>query len=232
MIRYALIKQKNPREIVLLRGKGCSWKQCAFCDYHSDFSLDTAANTSLNSETLAKITGVYGKLEIINSGSFTDLDRQTLELIKSTCNAHNIHTLHFECHWNHRRAIADLKKNFAGINVKVKTGVETFDYNLRENILHKGINEQDPSIIASFFDECCLLFGLTGQNFSSMMRDIETGLEYFERICINIMQANSTAIQPDPEVIKIFKEQILADFCNEPRIDILLQNTDFGVGEQ
>lgn len=36
MQRYSVISDKNPGEIVLLRGKGCRYKRCAFCDYHED----------------------------------------------------------------------------------------------------------------------------------------------------------------------------------------------------
>ena len=34
--RYAVIEEKNPREIVMLRGLGCTWRRCRFCDYHLD----------------------------------------------------------------------------------------------------------------------------------------------------------------------------------------------------
>ena len=36
MERYSVITEKNPREIVLLRGAGCAWRRCRFCDYHLD----------------------------------------------------------------------------------------------------------------------------------------------------------------------------------------------------
>ena len=50
LVRYSVINDKNPREIVLLRGSGCKWKRCAFCDYHTDFSEDENANFELNSK--------------------------------------------------------------------------------------------------------------------------------------------------------------------------------------
>ena len=81
MIRYAMITEKNPREIVMLRGNGCKWRRCRFCDYHLDYSKDEAANFALNSTQLQKVTGKYHCLEVINSGSFVDLDEQTLSLI-------------------------------------------------------------------------------------------------------------------------------------------------------
>ena len=76
-----------------------------------------------------------------------------------------INTLHFECHYIHRREVPALRERFGalGVTVKVKTGVETFDRALREDVLHKGIGTDDPADIARYFDECCLLFGLTGQ---------------------------------------------------------------------
>ena len=73
MERYSIIKEKNPREIVLLRGRGCSRPRCRFCDYHLDFCTDELANYRLNLKELAKVTGVYQKLEVINSGSFRSL---------------------------------------------------------------------------------------------------------------------------------------------------------------
>lgn len=84
-IRYSVITEKNPREIVMLRGSGCVWKRCRFCDYHLDKSSDEAANFALNREQLLQITGQYHKLEVINSGSFVDLDEQTIALIEEIC---------------------------------------------------------------------------------------------------------------------------------------------------
>lgn len=48
--RYSVITEKNPREIVLLRGNGCKWKRCRFCDYHMDFSKNEQDNAILNSK--------------------------------------------------------------------------------------------------------------------------------------------------------------------------------------
>ena len=230
--RYSVIKEKNKREIVMLRGQGCVWRRCRFCDYHTDSSKDEAANFNLNAKTLSHVNGIYGKLEVINSGSFIDLDEKTLKLIQETCIQSNISQLHFECHWMHRDAIPRLKADYAkkGITVKIKTGVETFDSLFRESYLDKGISTDNPAEIAKWFDEACLLFGLPGQTAESMENDIQTGLRYFERICVNIMQKNSRPILPDPTVIQQFQTQLYPKYKTDPRIDILLNNTDFGVG--
>ena len=232
MTRYSVITQKNPREIVLLRGRGCRWRRCRFCDYHLDFSTDEDANFRLNRAQLDKVTGKHEKLEIINSGSFTDLDVKTMEAIKSTCISRGIRQLHFECHWNDRGAIEGLRREFSVLDIAVKTkiGVETFDPLFRESYLVKGMDGVQPSQIAQFFDECCLLFGLPGQTCRTMEEDIRTGLTYFERICINIMEENSAPIKPAPEVIRQFAENLLPQYQDNPRVDILMENTDFGVG--
>lgn len=230
--RYALISEKNPREIVLLRGSGCKWRRCRFCDYHLDFSRDEAANLALNRQVLSEVTGRYGRLEAINSGSFTDLDDGTMGELARVCAEKGIGALHVECHWRDRKAIPALRARFAaqGTEVRVKIGVETFDARFRECYLDKGIDEHDPAVISTAFDECCLLAGLPGQTAGSMMRDIETGLRYFDRVCVNVMTENSAPVQPDPEVKGIFIREVAPRWENDPRVDILLHNTDFGVG--
>ena len=232
MIRYSIIHEKNPREILLLRGKGCQWRKCTFCDYHFDCSDDKNANLTLNREVMSEVTGIYNHLEVINSGSFVELGEQTLTELAEICREKAIHTLHFECHWLYRNSIPHWREFFAehGTILKIKTGVESFDCNFREIFLQKGISEKNPAKIAENFNECCLLFGLTGQTEESMRCDIETGLEYFERICVNIFVPNSTSLVPDEKVIEIFMKKIMPDYIDNERVDILLNNTDFGVG--
>lgn len=230
--RYSMLNEKNPREIVLLRGNGCKWRRCRFCDYHVDFSLDEQENYQLNSSVLAQVTGKWGRLEVINSGSFCDLDAATVDEIIRVCLAKNITCLYFESHWLHRDLITDWKARFAalGITVKLKIGVETFDSIFRESYLDKGMGNASPQEIAAYFDQVCLLQGLAGQSKASMLEDIETGLQYFDRVCVNIMVANTKPILPDPRVIQIFKQEIYPLYRDNDRVDILLNNTDFGVG--
>lgn len=232
MNRYAIIDEKNKREIVLIRGKGCSWRRCRFCDYHLDSHPNQLFNDELNQTELNKVTGIYHKLEVINSGSFVDLSETTMTYIEQICLAKKITELHFECHWNHRHDVQKIKNRFAklGIKVKVKIGVETFDMLFRESYLDKGIKTNDPREIAQYFDECCLLQGIPGQTKESMEQDIEIGLRYFDRVCINIMQENGKPIKPDPRVIEIFVQNLYPKYINNERVDILMENTAFGVG--
>lgn len=232
MPRYSVIIGKNPREICLLRGSGCKWRRCAFCDYHLDFSLNKEENYELNRAVLARVDGHLGRLEVINSGSFCDLDQQTLHEIRRVCVEKGISDLHFECHWMHRQEIAAIREFYAeaGVKVTIKMGVETFDSAYRETVLYKGIDTDSPEEIANYADEICLLFGLEGQTIESMKRDIDLGLQHFCRVCVNIMVENSTKIKPCTAVIEVFLQQLYPLYKDNERVDILLNNTDFGVG--
>ena len=193
MPRYSAITAKRPREIVLLRGSGCAYRRCAFCDYHLDCSPVEDANAALNREVLSHVTGTYGELEVINSGSVFELPESTLDLIADTCRVRGISTVHFEAHYLYRDRIPALRERFAadGVALKLKLGLETFDFAYREHVLRKGIPDEDPAVIARHFDEANLLVGLPGQTVSSMGRDIELGLAHFERVCVNVMCPNT-----------------------------------------
>lgn len=231
MERYSVIKEKNPREIILLRGKGCVYQKCTFCDYHTDKCDNQEENFNLNKSVLERVTGCFGNIEIINSGSVFELDNKTRELIKKLCREKHIQTIHFESHYIYNKHIKRLRQEFSGFDLKMKLGLETFDYDFREKVLLKGINESKPEIIAENFDDANFLFGLTGQTVSSMQQDIELGLKYFERICVNIMCENSTDVKPDKEVIAAFVKYLYPKYKDNNRIDILINNTDFGVGD-
>lgn len=231
MDRYSVITEKRKREIVLLRGRGCAYRRCTFCDYHLDCSPFDDDNFALNAEVLSRVTGEYGELEVINSGSVFELDPRTLDLIKAVCRDKDISVIHFEVHYIYKDRLAALRREFGEFTLKLKLGLETFDYDMREDVLLKGIPDHDPAIIADGFDEANFLFGLSGQTEQSMLRDIALGLNNFERICINIMCDNSTAVKPDRAVIDLFRTLIYPIYKDDPRVDILLNNTDFGVGE-
>lgn len=68
-----------PREFVLLQGTGCRWRKCTFCDYHEDVS---ERPFEVNEPVLRQVTGKYGVLDVINSGSAMELDEETIAFIK------------------------------------------------------------------------------------------------------------------------------------------------------
>lgn len=225
-MRYGVIETKNKREIVLLQGLGCRYKNCSFCDYYLDVSDDME---NINLSALSCVSGKYGILEIINSGSFCELTPSTFEVIKKVAYDKKIHTLIFECHYLYRDEIVNLKELFRDFKIKIKLGLESFDYNLRENVMKKGIKEDLPQIIAKDFDEANFLIGIKGQTKQMILNDILLGLRYFDRICVNVMCDNSK-LKADLEVIRMFCSEIYPNYKDNERIDFLLDNTDFGVG--
>ena len=98
MERYNKITNKNPREIVLLKGRPCAWGKCRFCDYIEDNSRDVQEMNALNQEVLSHVTGELGVLEVINSGSCFELPKETLEEIRILIQTKKIKKLFFESH--------------------------------------------------------------------------------------------------------------------------------------
>ena len=230
MLRYGIISEKDPREIVLLRGTGCFYKKCTFCDYHLDACLDDDENYELNKSVLKQVTGVYGNLEVINSGSFHELGERTLSLIRETAREKGIKVLHFEAHYLVRDKIAGLRSFFSGIEVRMRVGLETFDENLREGYLKKGMPGVTPEEVARYFEEANFLVGVKGQTVDMILRDVELGLRYFKRITLNVMCDNTTPVKPDKKVIAEFMKEIYPAYVKDDRVDILIHNTDFTVG--
>ena len=76
MDRYNKITNKNIREIVLLKAFPCVWGKCSFCDYIDDNSLNEEEIVTLNKEILKNITGEFKVLEVINSGSCLDGNKE------------------------------------------------------------------------------------------------------------------------------------------------------------
>lgn len=227
LIRYSLITKKMPREFLLLQGTGCIWKKCKFCDYYLDSSSDPYET---NKSVLNKVTGTFGVLDIINSGSCFELDNKTIELINQKVKEFKIHTLWFEAHWMYKNKLSDFAKNFNNCNVNFRIGVETFNSKLRDE-WNKGIPcSVTAEEISKYFRGCCLLIGIQGQTKDIILNDIETALKYFDYFSINVFVENSTNIKRDNNLIKWFKNEVYPKINDNPKIEILLNNTDLGVG--
>lgn len=227
MDRYAVIHTKLPREFVLLQGTGCKWKQCAFCDYHKDTSSHPYI---INQYVLNQVTGVYGTLDIINSGSALELDKETVALIKRVAKEKHIHTLWFESHYMYRHKLKAFAEQFAPITVKFRCGVETFDPQLR-NHWKKGIpTDVTPQDIATYFQGVCLLCCTTDESKERILSDINIAKEHFEYFSVNVFCDNNTSTKQDKELLAWFKKEVYPNIKDEAGIEILLNNTDLGVG--
>lgn len=229
MERYNKITNKNQREIVLLKAFPCAWGKCTFCDYTDDNSKNEAEMIALNEEVLRQVTGEFGVLEVINSGSCFELPKATLQSIKQIIQEKNIKELFFEAHWMYRNKLEEMKQ-FMGVPITFKIGVETFDNDFRERVLNKHADFKTSWEVSKYFDSPCLMVGICGQTKEMIAKDIEYCLKYFKRGTINVFINNTTAIKRDEELVQWFCKEYSFLEENE-RIEVLYHNTDFGVGD-
>ena len=227
MERYALIHTKMPREFVLLQGTGCRWRKCTFCDYHQDVSENPF---TLNESVLRQVTGHYGVLDVINSGSALELDDDTIALINQVVKEKQIHTLWFEAHYMYRKKLADFASRFAPAKVKFRCGVETFDPTLREE-WKKGIPASvTPEDVAKYFQGVCLLCCTQGESKERILNDIRIAREHFEYFSVNVFCNNSTPVKQDSQLAGWFAREVYPQIKDVDGIEVLMENTDLGVG--
>lgn len=229
MERYSKITEKIKREIVLLKAKPCIWSQCRFCDYIADNSTCLQDMIAINHEVLKHVTGEYGVLEVIDSASIFELPQETLGEIKDIVDQLSIHTLFVESHWLYRHRLQEIR-DFFGIHVIVKIGVETFDDEFRNGVLNKNATFQSIDELKRYFDSPCLMVGIQGQTREMIRRDITLLMTYFDHGTINIYRNNTTMIRRDDDLVKWFMDEY-GFLKDHPSYDFLYDPTDFGVGD-
>ena len=229
MDRYSKVINKNLREIVLLKALPCIWGKCAFCDYIDDNDDNIAEINKLNKELLNNITGEFGVLEVINSGSCFEIPRESLEYIKKIVVEKKIKKLFLESHWCYKNRLQEMR-DFFGIEIIFKIGVETFDNSFRNLVLNKNANFKTVDEVKESFQSVCLLVGIKGQTKEMIKRDINLVLENFKYATINVFINNTTDVKRDEELVQWFTDNFkyLEDY---QYIEVLYNNTDFGVGD-
>lgn len=227
MNRYSLIHTKMPREFILLQGTGCRWRKCTFCDYYTDCCEQPY---ELNKEVLQQVTGQYGVLDIINSGSAMELDADTIEHIKRVVKERGIHTLWFEAHYMYRHKLEAFAAQFAPAAVKFRCGIESFDPELRSS-WNKGVPASvTPEDVARYFKGVCLLCCTVGDNRQRILGDIATAKRLFEYFSVNLFCDNGTQVRRNEELARWFEEEVYPQIKDEEGIEVLLENTDLNVG--
>ena len=215
------------REFVLLQGRGCNWGKCTFCNYHEDVS---ASPFEINRPVLERVTGEYGVLDIINSGSAMELDDETVELIKRVVVSKNIHTLWFEAHFMYRNRLNAFAQQFAPAKVKFRCGIESFDPQQRKR-WNKGVPDWvTVADVARHFHGICLLCCTADDSRERILADIETASRYFEYFSVNLFCDNGTPVRRSEELVSWFKDTVYPTLKDIPAIEVLLENTDLGVG--
>ncbi|AVQ29380.1 radical SAM protein [Fusobacterium ulcerans] len=232
-IRYNKITDKHQREIVLLKSFPCKYGKCSFCNYIEDNSLDEKEIDNVNMEVLKEITGEYGVLEVINSGSVFELTPKTLEKIKRVVIEKNIKVLYFEIYYGYIKRLEEIKKYFSGVEIRFRMGVETFDNEFRIKVYNKNfvMKEDEIAEVSKKLFSVCLLVCVKGQTREMIEKDIEIALKNFKGVTINIFINNGTIIERDDELVKWFIEKY-SYLTSDDRVELLLDNKDLGVFEQ
>lgn len=240
LVRYQFdSKSSLPRENVLLVSLGCSWGKCAFCDYQEDKSSSVLACDTINKKVLSEVRGSEigsSCLDVTCSASYTELPFTTMNYIRETCKSKGIRTVILEGHYifkDSNRFFIDFFKAY-DIDVIFRCGIETFDENVREGLLRKGLPGVTPAQIAEHFQWINLMYGMDCQTFDQLKKDIEIGLEHFRRINLSIYTSIPGGPKRNSEDIKAFyNSDFYTELKKSPRIDIFDEwdeNNDHNVG--
>lgn len=232
-IRYNEIKEKHAREIVLLKSFPCKYGKCSFCNYIEDNSINETEIDKTNFPVLDMVTGKYGVLEVINSGSVFELTSKTLEKIKEVVTKKNIKVLYFEIYYGYHNRLQEIRNYFPNTEIRFRMGLETFDNDFRKNVYNKNftLNENDLENLSKKLYSVCLLVCTKGQTKEMIDKDIKMGLKYFKNITINIFIDNGTPVKRDNELVKWFVGKY-SSLQEDERVELLIDNKDLGVFEQ
>lgn len=194
MTRYELF---GNHELIILLGYPCINKgQCNFCTYHLCGKTNAKDMIKANSKALSRVKGL-GILEIYNSGSIFELPPYTLLEIQQLIRLNNTQKIITEAHWQYRRQFKNMRKFLGAPEVLIKVGVETFDIEIREKIMKKGMGNAVPEEIVKFTSAINLLVGINGQTPETVENDIKISQKLFSHIDLSIFDKKHA---PDPTI--------------------------------
>jgi len=229
MQRYSKILEKIPREIVLLKSLPCIYGKCNFCNYILDNSIDINEINDTNTEVLRQITGEFGMLEIINSGSVFEIPQPILASIKHIADTKDIKVLYFEVYYGYRRRLDEMRKFFGNQEIRYCIGLETFDDDFREKVFNKPFPTNDIEKLSQEFYNCRLLICVEGQTKEQILNDIQLAEKYFSEVTINVFVNNDTAVTRDDRLVNWFVSEIYPSIKEKQNFEILIDNKDLGV---
>ena len=235
-VRYNRVEGKFAREITLLKSFPCVYGKCKFCNYIEDNSTNESEINSVNFEVLKEVSGDLGVLEVINSGSVFELPRKTLEKIREIVYEKDIKILYFEIFYSYLQRLNEIVDFFnekKKVEIRFRTGIESFDNDYRRNVYGKNIilDEKKIKELSEKIYSVCLLIATKGQTQEMIRKDIEIGLKYFKAITVNVFDDNGTEVKSDLELVRWFEIE-MRDLFDNDRVEILMNNRELGVFEQ
>lgn len=229
LVRYAKYAGHNPREVVLLKGLPCTWGRCSFCDYIDDNTTDEDVIRQVANQCLGRVTGEFGRLQVINSGSIQELPAEVLARIRDLTAVKRIGELFAESYWAYRKRFAETRA-FFGVETHLFLGVETFDDGLRNGVLNKSMYWSGPEEVAALTDSICLMIGFKGQTREMIRRDIDVLLSRFKYGIVNLFSENRLSKGLADEELKAWFREEYGWLVEQRSVDVLWRNTDLGVG--
>lgn len=231
MNRYSKVLGKNPREILLLKGKPCMYSKCAFCNYILDNTEDEEEMNEINIPLIENITGEFNVLEVINSGSAFELSDLTLEKIKKVCDEKNIKILYFEAYFGYIKRLNELREYFKNQELRYLIGIETFDNNYRIKVLKKNFYITDKIFekLKQEYYGVLLMICTKGQTKEQILNDIDIAIKNFNFVTISVFVNNGTEIERDEELVKWFVNNVYNEIKDNDKVEILIDNKDLGV---
>lgn len=178
------------------------------------------------------MTGEFGVLEAINSGSIFELNERSFNELIEVCKQKQIKRLIIESYYMYKKQITELRKKCEKLEIviQVKGGVETFDADFREKVLMKGFGYPTLEELKETFDVVNLLVGVKGQTLEQIEADIKIDIENFDRVCVNLYNEMDDIMPADEKLKARFMKEIYPLYKDFENMDILVENTDFGVG--
>ena len=114
--------------------------------------------------------------------------------------------------------------------MKFRCGIESFDGALREQWKKGVAADVMAEDVAKYFQGVCLLCCTDGDSKDRILKDIALAQEHFEYASVNVFCENTTSLQRDEELENWFVEEVYPKLKQSKKIEILINNTDLGVG--
>lgn len=220
---YGVIHKKTPRECVLLNTVGgCSWRRCAFCEYSNTFSRTAFEADRNNRQVLSQVQGIYDTLQVMCSASFAELPTATWYNLREICSEKGISRLLIEQHWMFRDQNDRIRQFFAGIDVDITFGIETFDFTRRETEWFKGYGRVTVEELKAVADSVNLLIGVSGQTMQDIAQDLDIALTHFKRVNVCVFEPNDTLVERDWDLVEQFyNSDLFQRYRDDSRVEIL-----------
>ena len=178
------------------------------------------------------MTGIYKKLEIVNSGSVFELPKETLIEIKRICEDKCIEVIYFEAYFSYINRLIEIVDFFPNQKVRFRIGLETFDDDFRVEILNKKFYISDDKIFNNIKNKywgVLLMICIKGQTKEGILNDINMAIDNFNEVTISVFNNNDTVIEQDDKLLEWFSLYVYPNLIDNENIEILIDNKDLGV---